>query len=45
MLHTYELIKIDQELQNQNWDPWTHLEMEIPSGFNMWDGFDTPEVK
>ena len=43
MNHTYKLIQLDQEMKDQKWDPYTALELEIPTLPK--SGFGTPEVK
>lgn len=43
MTHTYNLIKLDKEIQASNWDPYTALNIEMPR--LMSDGFNTPQVK
>lgn len=44
MYNTYYLIKLDAEIQSQNWDPWTPLGLDMPS-YNPQGAFNTPEVK
>lgn len=43
MVHTYNLIKLDKEIQAANWDPYTALGIAQPK--LMGDGFNSPQVK
>lgn len=43
MVHTYNLIKLDKEIQASNWDPYTQLGVDMPK--LMGDGFNSPQVK
>jgi len=43
MHHTYSLIQLDQELQAANWDPFTQLDLPMPTIYSR--GFNTPEAK
>ena len=40
MCHTYGLIKLDKEIQAANWDPYTVLNLTMPT--MMGDGFNSP---
>lgn len=43
MVHTYDLIKLDKEIQAANWDPYSVLGVDPPK--MMGDGFNSPQVK
>ena len=43
MHKTYCLIQLDQALQAANWDPYTELELDMPTVLS--SGFNAPEVK
>lgn len=43
MVHTYNLIKLDKEIQASNWDPYSQLGVDMPK--LMGDGFNSPQVK
>lgn len=43
MVHTYNLIKLDKEIQASNWDPYETLGVNSPK--MMGDGFNSPQVK